>query len=273
MKSSLFFNLRRRAAHSTSGPGFTDNPAAPSSGGSGFASFLVGLSDGASINNLHNIDYHHQVYAFYGQDDWRVTPKLTLNLGLRYELFTTIKEKNNEMGTFDLSTGSLIVPKGVTAQLTPMLAAIVPVEATGTPGLISPDTNNFAPRIGLAYQATQQAGGAGRIRNFLRRGRGRAIFQSEHGIQSPILYQQEFQPALRRRVRQSRGSGLFPGRHTYACQRISREFTDRSRASPTFLFTRSPIWSRLTCSSGTFPRSMNFPRTRCLNSLTQDRAD
>ncbi len=88
------------------GPGFTDNPAAPFSGGSGFASFLVGLSDGGSINNLHNIDYHHQVYAFYGQDDWRVTPKLTLNLGLRYELFTTIKERNNELGTFDLSTGS-----------------------------------------------------------------------------------------------------------------------------------------------------------------------
>jgi outer membrane receptor protein involved in Fe transport len=78
----------------------------------------VGLSDGGSINNLHNIDYHHQVYAFYGQDDWRVTPKLTLNLGLRYELFTTIKERNNELGTFDLSTGSLIVPKGVNAQLT-----------------------------------------------------------------------------------------------------------------------------------------------------------
>ncbi len=138
------------------GPGLTDDPANPFSGGSGFASFLVGLSDFASINNLHNIDYHHQVYAFYGQDDWRVTPKLTLNLGLRYELFTTIKEKHNELGTFDLSTGSLLVPKGVNAQLTPQLAAIVPVLATATPGLISPDTNNFAPRIGLAYQATNK---------------------------------------------------------------------------------------------------------------------
>ena len=140
------------------GPGLTDNPDpnAQFTGGSGFASFLVGLSDGGSINNLHNIDYHHQVYAFYGQDDWRVTPKLTLNLGLRYELFTTIKERHNELGTFDLSTGTLIVPKGVTAQLTPMLAAIVPVQATASPGLISPDTNNFAPRIGLAYQVNNK---------------------------------------------------------------------------------------------------------------------
>jgi Carboxypeptidase regulatory-like domain/TonB dependent receptor len=134
------------------GPGLTDNPAAPFSGGSGFASFLVGLSDSGSINNLHNIDYHHQVYAFYGQDDWKVTPNLTLNLGLRYELFTTIKERNNELGTFDLSTGALIVPKGLNVHLTPQLAAIIPVQATGTPGLISPDINNFAPRIGLAYK-------------------------------------------------------------------------------------------------------------------------
>ena len=138
------------------GPGLTDNPANQFTGGSGFASFLVGLSDSASINNLHNIDYHHQVYAFYGQDDWRVTPRLTLNLGLRYELFTTIKERNNEQGTFDLSTGSLIVPKGLNVQLTPQLAAIIPVQATGTPGLISPDINNFAPRIGLAYQVTNK---------------------------------------------------------------------------------------------------------------------
>jgi Carboxypeptidase regulatory-like domain/TonB dependent receptor len=138
------------------GPGLTDNPAVPFSGGSGFASFLIGLSDGGSINNLHNIDYHHQVYAFYAQDDWKVTPNLTLNVGIRYELFTTIKERNNELGTFDLSTGALIVPKGLNAQLTPQLAAIIPVQATATPGLISPDINNFAPRIGLAYKVNQR---------------------------------------------------------------------------------------------------------------------
>src|SRR5207244_316011 len=92
-------------------------------------------------------DYHHQVYAFFGQDDWRVTPKLTLNLGLRYELFTTIKERHNEQGTFDLATASLIVPKGVNAQLTPMLAAIVPVRATGTPGLIPSSLHFFSHSI------------------------------------------------------------------------------------------------------------------------------
>ena len=158
IRSEEFTIFQPAAARGTLdfGPGFTDNPANQFTGGSGFASFLVGLSDGGSINNLHNIDYHHQVYAFYAQDDWKVTPNLTLNLGLRYELFTTIKERNNELGTFDLSTGALIVPKGVTAQLTPQLAAIVPVQATATPGLISPDINNFAPRVGLAYKVNEK---------------------------------------------------------------------------------------------------------------------
>ncbi|MFI5103387.1 MAG: TonB-dependent receptor domain-containing protein, partial [Terriglobales bacterium] len=135
---------------------FTDNPAVLGSGGSGFASFLIGLSDSATINNMHNIDYHRPVYAFYAQDDWKITPKLTLNLGVRYELFTTIKERNNQLATFDLATASLIVPQGLNVSLTPTIASFIPLKATGTPGLIKPDLNNFAPRIGLAYQATKK---------------------------------------------------------------------------------------------------------------------
>ena len=139
------------------GNGFTDNPAEPGTGGNGFASFLIGLSDGGSINNLHNVDYFRPAYSFYTQDDWKVTPKLTLNLGLRYELFTTVKERNDEEGTFDFSdpaNPTIIVPKGQTAQLTPTLATQIRVLPVGSRGLIPTDTNNFAPRIGLAYQVT-----------------------------------------------------------------------------------------------------------------------
>jgi hypothetical protein len=137
------------------GPTLTDNPAAPGTAGLGLASFLVGLSGGGAINNLHNVDYHRPIYAFYTQDDWRVTQKLTLNLGLRYELFTTVKERFNEQGTFDLSdptNPTIIVPKGQTMQLTPTLASQIRVLPTGSSGLVPVDTNNFAPRIGFAYQ-------------------------------------------------------------------------------------------------------------------------
>jgi hypothetical protein len=134
---------------------FTDNPAAPGTGGTGFASFLVGLTDGGSINNLHNVDYFRNTYAFYGQDDWKVTPSIILNLGLRYELFGTVSDRLNDMGTFDLSNPTdptIIVPKGQTAQLTPFIAKYVKISATGSRGLINSDLNNFAPRIGMAWQ-------------------------------------------------------------------------------------------------------------------------
>ncbi len=142
------------------GNGFTDNPAAPVTGGSGFASFMAGLSDGGAINNLHNVDYHRPVYSFYGQDDWKVTPRLTLNLGLRYELFTTVKEAHDQQGTFDLnnpSTPTIIVPKDQTMQLTPALQQIpLQMSPTASRGLIPVDTNNFAPRIGLAYKLSER---------------------------------------------------------------------------------------------------------------------
>lgn len=139
------------------GTSFSDNPASPGTGGLALASFLLGLSDGGSINNLHNVDYFRPLYSFYAQDDWKVTPKLTLNLGVRYELFTTVKERHDEQGTFDLhdpNNPTIIVPKGQTLQLTPALASQITVSPTGSRGLIPVDKNNFAPRVGFAYQLT-----------------------------------------------------------------------------------------------------------------------
>ena len=138
------------------GSDFTDNPAAPSTGGSAFASFLLGIPDFGEITSMHNVDYHRPIYAFYVQDDFRVTPRLTLNLGLRYELFTTIKEGHDQQATFDFAQQGLLVPKGQTMELTPTLAQSIPIIRTGSRGLINPDLNNFAPRIGLAYQITDK---------------------------------------------------------------------------------------------------------------------
>ena len=134
----------------------TDNPAAPGTGGEAFATFLLGLTDGATITNQHDVDYHREDYSWFAEDDIHLTPKLMLNLGLRYELFTTVKARYNEEANFDFSSDSLILPKGQTATLTPTLASIIPVQAIGSPGLISPDLLDFAPRLGLAYQITNK---------------------------------------------------------------------------------------------------------------------
>lgn len=135
---------------------FTDNPASTTTGGDAFATFLLGVPDGGSITSVHNVEYQHWTYAFYAQDDFRMTPRLTFNLGLRYELFATIKAANNQQGTFDFANDSILVPTGQTAQLTPFLAANIPIERTGSAGLIKPDLNNFAPRIGVAYKITDR---------------------------------------------------------------------------------------------------------------------
>jgi len=138
------------------GSDFTDNPASPTTGGEAYATFMLGIPDSGEINNLHTVDYTRPVYGFYAQDDVRATQRLTFNVGLRYDLFTTVKAKDNQQANFDIATASLIVPAGQTAQLTPFLAANIPIQRNGSPGLISPDLHNFAPRVGVAYQATNK---------------------------------------------------------------------------------------------------------------------
>jgi hypothetical protein len=71
-------------------------------------------------------------YAGYFQDDWRMTPRFTLNAGLRYELTTVMKESNNLLGNFDPSVGLVQVGQQVKAPY-------------------NGDHNNFAPRLGFAW--------------------------------------------------------------------------------------------------------------------------
>lgn len=125
--------------------------------GSGFASFLLGIPDNGSISNARNIDYSRPAWNFYAQDDWKLTKRLTVNYGLRYELYQTVKERHNQQATYDLTRGVLLLPRGQTTTLTPQLSVLLPVSATASDGLISPDLNNFAPRLGFAYSLGDRA--------------------------------------------------------------------------------------------------------------------
>lgn len=114
--------------------------------GSGMADFLLGMTNSATLTTLLVGDLRNEYYGFFVQDSWKVTRKLTLNYGLRYELQTPYSEKDNRQGSFDLnpasSTYGTVVPASGGSFLNRTFSNL--------------DTNNWAPRVGLAYQLTDK---------------------------------------------------------------------------------------------------------------------
>lgn len=133
----------------TQGP----DPNAPtSSTGFGFASLLLGAgSTGATgINAFPAISKNF--HGWYIQDDWKVTPKLTLNLGLRYDIQTAPRERYGNQAYFDFSAVNPISSAvGFTVP-----GALVYTGDGNRNGLYEPQRTNIAPRIGLAYQAANK---------------------------------------------------------------------------------------------------------------------
>jgi outer membrane receptor protein involved in Fe transport len=134
------------------GPQFTDNPAAQGTGGSGLATLLTGQPDGGGINNINNVDYNRKVYGIFIQDDWRATPTLTINAGIRYDFFSAILERHNAQANFNPVTGQLDIPRSSNVTLTPTFASEITANHTATNGLIPPIYTDFSPRLGLAWQ-------------------------------------------------------------------------------------------------------------------------
>jgi hypothetical protein len=106
-------------------------------GASALEDFLAGTASSAQLllgNPGRNLTENG--YAAFVQDDWRITSKLTLNLGLRYEYEPPITDRNNLLGNF--------VPSAPTGL----------VQETGSSNIYNGDFNNFAPRLGLAWDLT-----------------------------------------------------------------------------------------------------------------------
>lgn len=97
-------------------------------------------------------------YEIFVTDDYKITPRLTLNLGLRYEYKPSWTEDNGRLSTFDLASASIVVPDGsldkVSALMPRGYVNVVEAKQVGRPGstLLRTDTNNFAPRIGVAWR-------------------------------------------------------------------------------------------------------------------------
>ena len=127
----------------------TADPNSPGNTGDEMASFLLGTPSVVEQDFLlATVGMRGTEYGGFFQDDWRVTPRLTLNLGLRYEYDTPYSEVANRWTNFNPNTGQFLI------------AGVNSDKYVG----VQPDLNNFAPRLGFAYRLTNTTvirGGSG----------------------------------------------------------------------------------------------------------------
>ncbi len=127
--------------YGTTGSGFVSgnyNGIGPNDSGSSLANFLLGYRPGFITRGDPGGPYFlsNKEIAFFVQDDWKARPDLTLNLGLRYDIFTAPTERFDRQSNFEPATRTIVMA------------------SDGSPGgrdLAETDMNNFGPRIGFAY--------------------------------------------------------------------------------------------------------------------------
>ena len=136
--------------------GFTQQVVGASSSttqGNGLASFLLGIPGSGSISHSFDAATASAYAGFYVQDDWKVTQKLTLNLGLRYDVDIPRTERYNRLSYFDLNAPSPIA--GLVPGYPNLTGAMRFVGKDGAYGRhqTPTDLNNVGPRFGFAYHA------------------------------------------------------------------------------------------------------------------------
>ncbi|HWR54145.1 MAG TPA: carboxypeptidase-like regulatory domain-containing protein [Bryobacteraceae bacterium] len=127
-----------------------------------YADFMLGIPsesgrDWPSLPMAAN----HWAYAGYFTDTFRVTPRLTLTYGLRYEFKQPWRENNGRLAAFDIKSGAIAVADKGMSQVSPVFPKsyvdVIPASQAGLPAdtLIRADRNDFGPRLALAYNLTK----------------------------------------------------------------------------------------------------------------------
>lgn len=117
---------------------YTRNPLT-AAGGSTVADFLVGAVDGSTFSTNTRVDARATLLAGYFQDDWKVTRRFTLNLGVRYEFLRPFEDKFDKLANVDIDTD-------------PLHPTLILSSQVGQSSFVKADSNNFQPRVGVAYQ-------------------------------------------------------------------------------------------------------------------------
>jgi len=131
------------------------------------ASFFLGDASSYAISKLPKwYRFRNQEIAGYIQDDYKVTKRLTLNLGLRYEIHPSLHESNSLFGSYDFNTHSIVLGQSLTnlykagytsqaiiSNFTNMGVTFeTPEQAGMPPSLVDGNWHDIAPRVGAAYR-------------------------------------------------------------------------------------------------------------------------
>jgi outer membrane receptor protein involved in Fe transport len=137
-------------------------------GGFSLASFLLAVPDGVTLRNEFETEYGGWVDGFYFQDQWRLTDRLTLNFGARYDvtflpIYGSLKDGNAPTGNFDANTGNYVLsftPPTCSGTNTapPCVPGPLPAHVTVSPNghFFTNNYDNIQPRVGIAYRLTNE---------------------------------------------------------------------------------------------------------------------
>ena len=133
------FNIRDEVGNFNFNGRFTGNSA---------ADLLIGATNQLNWSNRLLVQLRSWHTGYFIQDDWKISPRLTLNLGVRYEVVLPFQEKNNKMANF-------LIEDPANPQL---VLAGTPEAGSGRQqrSLITTDANNFMPRVGVVYKLTER---------------------------------------------------------------------------------------------------------------------
>jgi hypothetical protein len=118
-----------------------------------WAELLMGMPGQTVFQPDAGWGYHRRsLIGLYVQDDWKVSPRLTVNIGLRWDINTPYKVKDKRMATFDVTKGQMIYPKGAPLGNTSRL--LYPWREEGPATAFDTNWGDIGPRLGVAFRPT-----------------------------------------------------------------------------------------------------------------------
>jgi hypothetical protein len=153
-----FFQVPSSRGHFRFPRNRTAIPESPGQTGDGMASFLLGYPGDSRLTTTNFVSSEKVAHAFYVQDDWKATSKLTFNIGLRYELFSPISERFGRQSNYVPERATLVIPKGnnqdepLPGNFATTFPQIKVERGIADKYMIPWDKTDWGPRIGIAYQ-------------------------------------------------------------------------------------------------------------------------